>query len=66
MTRNEAKQALKEGKKLTHKYFTSDEWIIGLNDGNYMLEDGVKCTPAEFWKWRTDSAFDNDWEIYNE
>lgn len=64
MTRYEAAQALKEGKKLTHKYFSPDEWVMGIGDGYYLLEDGVQCTAAEFWKYRQKEYFDNDWELY--
>jgi hypothetical protein len=66
MTRFEAAQALKEGKKLTHYHFTPDEWVKGDGDGMYLMEDGVRCTAAEFWKWRQNPAFDIDWEIYEE
>ena len=66
MTRFEAAQALKAGKKLTHRYFDKDEWVMGTDDGNYIMEDGVKCTAMEFWKWRTNPVFNIDWEIYKE
>ena len=42
MTRYGAAQALKEGKKLTHNYFSPDEWVMGLEYGYYIMEDGVK------------------------
>jgi hypothetical protein len=66
MTRFEAAQALKAGKKLTHKYFEPNEWVKGDGDGMYLLEDGVRCSAAEFWKWRQQPAFDNDWGIFQE
>jgi hypothetical protein len=66
MTRFEAAQALKAGKKLTHKYFTPEEWVMGIDKGYYLLEDGVRCTAAEFWKWRQGDGFDNDWELIKE
>jgi hypothetical protein len=66
MTRFEAAQALKEGKKLTHRYFSPNEWVMGIHDGYYLLEDGVQCTAAEFWKWRQKPMFDDDWEIFRE
>ena len=65
MNRFEAAQALKEGKKLTHIYFSSDEWVMGIDDGYYLLEDGVQCTAAEFWKWRQQEFFNDGWEILN-
>jgi hypothetical protein len=64
MTRFEAAQALKEGKKLTQTYFSKDEWVMGIGDGTYLLEDGVKCSAAEFWKWRQQEFFNDGWEIF--
>jgi hypothetical protein len=66
MTRFEAAQALKAGKKLTQTYFANDEWVMGTPDGMYLMEDGVKCSPAEFWKWRQQEFFNEGWEIFNE
>jgi hypothetical protein len=65
MTKTEAIQAMKEGKKVTHRYFTPDEWATMVND-QIVLEDGVKCTPKEFWYCRNTPNFDNYWSIYNE
>jgi len=65
MTIAEAKQALKEGKKITHDYFSRDEWVQG--DGNeYLFEDGVRCTPDEFWQYRQIPGFNNGWQIWKE
>jgi hypothetical protein len=66
MTRYEAAQALKAGKKLTHKYFSPDEWVKGDGVGYYRMEDDVRCSAAEFWKYRQQAWFNYNWEIYNE
>ena len=58
MNRYEAAQALKEGKKLTHKYFSPAEWVKGDGD-KYLLEDGVRCSAAEFWKYRQQEFFND-------
>jgi len=65
MTRFEAAQALKEGKKVTHRYFSPDEWVKGDGD-KYLFENEGRCTPAEFWKYRQITGFDNGWEIFVE
>ncbi|UIB81328.1 hypothetical protein [Flyfo podovirus Tbat2_2] len=39
MNRDEAYQAMRNGKKLTHKYFTSDEYIH-IVDGCIVNENG--------------------------
>lgn len=63
MTKAEAIQAMENGKKVTHKYFSPEEWAT-MEMGLIVLEDGVKCEPDEFWKYRKDPMFDNDWSIY--
>lgn len=65
MTKEEAISQMKAGKKLTHRYFTDDEWVKTDETGMiYILEDGVECSSKEFWMWRTDEAWNYDWEIF--
>lgn len=67
MTKQEAIEAMKKGEKVTHRYFTSDEWVKTNQDATlYILEDGVECSPLEFWMWRTDIAWNSDWEIFKQ
>ena len=70
MNKQEAILAMKEGKKIRYKNFSSDERMSQLPNGDYLLEDGVipgvTCTPEEFWKWRTDSHWDDGYELFNE
>ena len=40
MSKEEAIQAMKEGKKVTHRFFSSDEWMT-IENGFLLLEDGV-------------------------
>lgn len=65
MNREEAKKALREGKRLTHLYFTSEEWVQGVLVNNefegYLFEDGVSCSPDMFWKTRYTDAWDCGW-----
>ncbi len=65
MTKQEAITAMQSGKKVTHRHFTSDEWAT-MEDGKIVLEDGVKCNPDEFWKWRTNHAWHDGWELFEE
>lgn len=65
MTRGEAIKAMREGKKVTHKYFSPDEWATQVN-GLIHLEDGVRCEPNEFWKYRQQEFFNEGWEIFKE
>jgi len=63
MLKAEAIQAMSEGKKVTHRHFTLYEWVTMTPDGNLLFDDGVKCSPMEFWRWRTDPTYDKDWMI---
>lgn len=65
MNKEEAIQAMQEGKKVTHRYFTPDEWMT-MRMGMVVLEDGVVCTPQEFWQWRTDSVWNNGYKLLEE
>jgi len=64
MNKQEAIQAMLEGKKVTHRYFTDDEWVT-MENGKIVFEDGIRCSPEEFWKWRTEECFETDWSIYD-
>lgn len=62
MTREEAYQAMQHGEKITHQYFSSNEYYE-IKNGRIVAEDGVKHTTI-FWSedqndWRKDG-----WEIY--
>jgi hypothetical protein len=65
MTRIEAIKAMREGKKVTHEYFTPEEWATQ-EHGLILLEDGVRCSPAEFWKWRQAKEFNEGWNLWKE
>lgn len=65
MTKDEAISQMKAGNKLTHRWFGDEEWIKSDRAGMILiLEDGVECSPNEFWKWRTDPAWETGWEIF--
>lgn len=63
MTKTEAIQAMQEGKKVTHQYFDAKEWMT-MSNGMVVLEDGVVCTPNEFWHWRTVPAWNDGYELF--
>ena len=66
MTRNEAREALKQGKKITHRYFSDDEFVMLANDGTNRIQDenGFKIESAMFWHDRAGAGFDEGWEVY--
>lgn len=63
MTKTEALEAMKMGKKVTHRYFSADEWMT-IENGLILLEDGVKCSITEFFKWRTDASWNDGYSLY--
>ena len=66
MTKEEAKDLMKAGHKLTHTDFTKDEWVKSNQTGTiYILEDGVECSANEFWRWRTSDRWNDGWELFN-
>ena len=64
MTKEEAIKAMQDGEKVTHRYFSSNEWM-SMHDGLIVLEDGAMCAPYEFWRWRTDPVWNNGYDLFN-
>jgi len=64
MSKEEAIQAMREGKKVTHPFFASDEWIT-MDNGKVLCEDGCRHNAYEFWLIRTHAGFLAGWEIYD-
>ena len=63
MTKEQAKQAMCEGKKVTHTYFDVNEWIT-MKDGKVLTEEGYLHDADEFWSYRTGTGFDDSYSIY--
>lgn len=66
MTRQEAISLMMSGKKLTHTYFQSNEWVTINEKGNYLFEDGVELSSNEFLAFRTADEWNYGWELFNE
>ena len=43
MTKEEAIKAMSEGKKVRHRYFSPDEWMAQLPNGDYDIMPLVEC-----------------------
>jgi len=63
MSKSEAIQAMREGKKVTHRYFSNDEWIT-MRGNIILMEQGQECWASEFWRDREGEHWETDWEIY--
>jgi len=51
MNKQEAIEAMKAGKKVTHRYFSSDEWMT-IKDGKIETEEGYLHNSIQFWSYR--------------
>lgn len=64
MTKQEALQAMKDGKKVFHKYYTGDEFLCMHTDGHIYTEDhiDVGTEHSEFWVFH--QKWEDGWFIY--
>lgn len=65
MTKSEAIIAMKEGLKVTHRYFTDDEFIT-MKFNKIIDENNYSFCPEEFWMYRTNPWFDSGWSLFKE
>lgn len=65
MTKAEAIEAIRQGKKVTHSYFTNDEFIT-MKNGRIITEEGYSASPEEFWRYRTSESWNEHWELFQE
>ncbi len=64
MTREDAFKEMKKGNKITHSYF-SDEEFYEMKDGKIIAEDGVDHTSV-FWSDKHATWRQNGWVIKEE
>lgn len=65
MTKQEAIQAMHEGKAVVHRFFLPSEFIKFSPDGRIETEDGYLINPVIFWAHRREPGWEIDWELYN-
>ena len=63
MRKEDAIVWMKRGAKMEHQFFSTGEWMTYDTNGMIRLEDGVVCTPEEFWKWRKDAIYNDHWDF---
>jgi hypothetical protein len=66
LTKDEAIEAMLKGKKVTHLYFTDNEWTKLNGSFEIEFEDGVKINVDDFWKDRKMEGWQTGWSIYPE
>jgi hypothetical protein len=59
LNKEQALEEMRKGWKLTHGYFTDDEWVT-IENNLMVFEDGVKISVEEFFDIRKE-GFDNGW-----
>ena len=64
MTKQEAIEAMKSGAKVTHRFFTPEEWIAMEGKFTIITEEGYAISTTEFWKYRQSAEFQTDWSIW--
>lgn len=79
LSKEQAIEAMKAGKKVAHRYFSPHEWVkmegnfIINQDGYFKMEgdfiinqDGYSIPVEEFWKFRYRKEFLTDWYIWED
>jgi hypothetical protein len=65
MNKEQAIEAMQEGKKVTHEYFTSNEFMT-MKGNKIVFEDGYAVRPLEFWSTRTAKNWDDGYSIWDD
>ncbi len=63
MIKGEAIQAMEQGKKVTHRYFSHDEYITMIGG---VVIDEYGHEHQNFWHWHSGKHFEMDWSIWEE
>jgi hypothetical protein len=66
LTKSQAIQAMVEGKKVRHRYFSPYEWMKMRSTTHFIFEDGVICTFDFFWQDRFGKDWETGWSIIPE
>ena len=63
MDKEEAIRAMQAGNKVTHTYFTPDEWIT-MEGNRIIFEDGYSCWAHEFWANRDGFGWNDGYSLF--
>lgn len=64
MTKQETLKAMQDGKKVSHRFFSPDEWI-SIKNNEIITEEGYSCPIEEFFHFRSDNLWENGYDLYN-
>lgn len=62
LNKQEAIEAMKQGKKVRHYYFGNHEWMT-MKEYMIYFEDGVRVTAHEFWQDRIGEGWETGYSI---
>jgi len=67
MTKNEAIEAMHKGEKVTHRYFSDEEFVYmkGHDRRTVWTEDGAHIAASIFWDDRAGDAWETDWSLFD-
>lgn len=66
LTREQAIQALLNGKRVTHNLFSYNEWMKLAYGETIVFEDGAHLTIREFFHCRNEKEWSDGFSIYGE
>lgn len=64
MTKQEAIEAMKVGRFISHLSFSSHEYIRMDENQNIVDEEDVVIDQEEFWRYRTSKTWENGYHFY--
>jgi len=64
MNKSNAITYMNKGYKVTHQYFSKNEWMMFLN-GKIQFEDGCRCDSKEFWAGRKGNEWDTGYSLWS-
>ena len=64
LSKQDMLKLLNKGKKVSHRYFSSNEWMKLDNNGvGFEFEDGYIVSPTAFWRDRSSEQWESGWII---
>ena len=65
MTKQEAIEAMEQGKLVSHRTFGAEEYIGEFAVNYFRNEEGYIIPKKQFWKYKNHPNFNKDWKIFS-
>jgi len=66
LNKQQAVEAMKAGRKVTHDLFSPHDWVTGRGNFIIQTEEGYEIPAVEFWRYRQGENFETGWRIWGE